>query len=75
MRDRPWVGVGGGGCLDLSKGEGRGLRQSSLGVPARSCSLAPFTMELRGVGMDHCSHRELAVGLWDSAGTRAWMAR
>lgn len=65
----------GGNCLDLGGGEGRGPRQSPLGVPARSRSPAPFTMDLSGVGMDHCSHPRLAVGPRDSAGARARMAR
>lgn len=69
--DRLW---GGGDCLGLGGGEGRGLRHP-LGVPARPCSLAPFTMDFRGVGMDHCSQWQIAVGPRDSAGTRARMAR
>lgn len=65
----------GGGCLDLSTGEGRGLRQNPLSVPACSCSPAPFIMDLLGVGVDHSSGQELAVGPRDSAGTHTWMAR
>lgn len=68
------LGGVGGDCLYLG-GEARGLRQCPLDVPARFGSRAPFTMDLSGVGVDHCSHQRLAVGPRDSVGVRARMAR